>query len=62
MPNKMPPSKRLRFAIYVFHVFVGIGIYGIAKGADMAGLGAYLAATAIPLIAYVLGETYRKSE
>ena len=57
----LPKSKRLRFSVYVFHIFVGIGFYGIYKGADLSQLAIYLTAVAIPLVGYILGDTFRPS-
>lgn len=59
---KIHRSKRLRFSIYVFHVFIFIGIFAIVKNYNLSDLAVYMSATAIPLVAYVLGDTFRKSE
>jgi hypothetical protein len=61
MPNSLPKSKRLRFAVYTIHLLVAVGIYGMRIGADFAGLSAYMAVTTIPLVAYILGDSLRPS-
>ena len=59
LPNK---RKRFKFAIYTMHVFILIGIYAIRNDVDLTALGVYLGATAIPLVAYILGDSLRKSD
>jgi hypothetical protein len=58
---KLPKSNRFRFALYTLHLLCVIGIWGVYRGADLNGLAAYMAVTVIPLVAYILGETYRPS-
>lgn len=58
---KLPKSKRLRFAIYTLHLLVAVGVFGIYKNADLNGLAAYMAVTSIPLVAYILGDSFRPS-
>lgn len=57
----LPKSKRLRFAVYTLHLFVAIGVYGIYKGADLNSLAVFLTAVAIPLVGYIIGDTFRPS-
>lgn len=57
----LPNSKRLRFAVYTMHLLVVVGLIGMKWGVDMAGLAAYMGVTTIPLVAYILGETYKPS-
>ena len=58
---RLPKSKRLRFAVYTLHLFVGMGVYGIYKEVDLSQLAIFLTAVAIPLVAYILGDTFRSS-
>jgi hypothetical protein len=58
IPNK---NKRLKFAFYTLHLMVAVGILGMYWGVDLGALGVYMAVTAIPLVAYILGETFRPS-
>jgi hypothetical protein len=64
MPDKdiLPKSKRLRFSVYTMHLLAGIGVWGMYLGADLAALSVYMTVTVIPLVAYITGETIRKSE
>jgi hypothetical protein len=62
MDLKLPKSKRLRFAIYTFHVYIILGIFGVIMGANLADLGVFCSTTSIPLIAYILGDSYRPSK
>lgn len=62
MKATLPKSKRLRFSIYVFHVFVLMGVYAMQLNYSLNELAVYMTATAIPLITYVLGDTFRKSD
>jgi hypothetical protein len=57
----IPKSKRFRFSIYTLHLMVAVGILGMILKADLAGLSSYMAVTAIPLVAYILGESFRPS-
>jgi hypothetical protein len=58
---KIPQSKRFRFSIYTLHLMVAVGILGMILKTDLAGLSSYMAVTAIPLVAYILGESFRPS-
>jgi hypothetical protein len=62
MKATLPKSKRLRFSIYVFHIFVFMGMYAMKLNYSLNELAVYMTATAIPLITYVLGDTLRKSD
>ena len=57
----VPRSKRFRFAVYAFHVFAAMGVYAMRIGADLSALAVYMTATAIPLVAYIIGDTIRGS-
>ena len=61
MKSGMPKSKRLRFAVYVFHVYMALGVFGIVKQTDLTALGTFCALTSFPLLAYILGDTFRPS-
>ena len=54
--------KRLKFSVYAFHILVLMGLYGINKGVDLVALSVYMAATCIPVLSFILGDTLRKSE
>jgi hypothetical protein len=43
------------------HLLFLVGILAMYWRADLNGLSAYMAVTTIPLVAYILGETYRPS-
>lgn len=60
--KKLPKSKRLRFAIYVFHILLIIGVWAYNSNPEhIQGFAVFLGVTTIPLIAYILGDTYRPS-
>ena len=62
MKTTLPKSKRLRFSVAVIIANFAIGVYGILKGADLSALGSFLALSNTPLYAYILGDTFRKSD
>ena len=62
MKTNLPKSKRLRFAVYVFHIYILLGILAMRWQVELSSLGAYVAATSLPLLGYILGDTFRKSD
>ena len=62
MKLKLPKSKRYRISIYTMISLMVIGILGfIYDPMHIDNLGAYMIATVMPIIGYVLGESFRPS-
>jgi Kef-type K+ transport system membrane component KefB len=59
---KLTNSKRLKFAIITFIIYLAIGITTLLFRPDsLTDMGVYLSITSIPLVTYILGETLRAS-
>lgn len=54
-------STRLKFSQYVITANFIVFCFGIYHGADLSDLGTGLAMINTPLVAYVLGRSYRGS-
>jgi hypothetical protein len=61
MPNTLPKSKRLRFAVGVLIANFVVVIFGMWKGTDLVALGTCLMMINAPLYVYILGDSYRPS-
>lgn len=60
---KISNSKRLKFAIVTFIIYLIIGIFTlIFNPTSLTDMGVYISVTSIPLVTYILGETIRKSK
>lgn len=55
-------QKRLKVAIVAMIVNYLLFLYGISEGADLSDLGNGLAMTNVPLMVWILGETYRPTK
>jgi len=59
----MTKSKRLKITMVVFVIYIIIGCAAYCINAQYIGaFGGYMAATSLPVLGYLFGETYRKSE
>jgi hypothetical protein len=60
---KIEKSKRYKVSIGVFSILTFIGIWGyISNPEHIDKLGMYMLSVVIPVVGYLLSETWRKSD
>ena len=55
-------SKRLRISIIAFFIYIIIGILTLfIDSKALTGMGVYIGSTSLPILVYILGESFRPS-
>jgi len=55
-------SKRLRIAILAFFIYIILGIITLfTDSSALSGMGIYVGSTSLPILVYILGESFRPS-